>query len=166
MADKIRLGISACLLGEPVRYDGGHKLDCWLRDTLGARVEYVPVCPERECGLGVPREPMHLAGDPERPRLITTHTDIDHTRRMERWCKMRVAELAKDDLCGFVFKAKSPSCGTERVRVYDASGIPSKRGVGLFARAFMQCFPLLPVEDDSRLRDARIRECFIDRIFA
>ena len=161
----IRLGISACLLGEPVRYDGGHKLDRWLRDVLGEYVAFVPVCPEAECGLGVPRETMHLVGEPEAPRLVTTRTNIDHTKRMQKWAAKRVDELKKEALCGFIFKANSPSSGMARVRIYDRNGVPSKRGVGLFARAFMDRFPLIPVEDDARLHDARIRENFIERIF-
>jgi uncharacterized protein YbgA (DUF1722 family)/uncharacterized protein YbbK (DUF523 family) len=164
--DKIRLGISTCLLGENVRYDGGHKLDRYLRDTLGACVEYVPVCPEVECGLGVPRESMHLEGDPRRPRLVTTRTGKDLTERMEAWARRRTAELEKENLCGFVFKSDSPSSGMERVRVYGGKGNPPVRtGVGLFARIFMERFPLLPVEEEGRLHDPLFRENFIERIF-
>ena len=165
MPDKVRLGISTCLLGESVRYDGGHKLDRWLRDTLGRFVEFVPVCPEFECGLGVPREPMRLVGDPADPKLVTIQTHVDLTSRMKKWAARRVRELEREDLCGYVFKAKSPSSGMERVKVYDAHGVPSKRGVGLFARAFMDHFPMLPVEEDGRLHDAALRENFIERIF-
>jgi uncharacterized protein YbgA (DUF1722 family)/uncharacterized protein YbbK (DUF523 family) len=161
----IRLGISSCLLGEMVRYDGGHKLDRYLRDVLGEFVEYVPVCPEAEVGLGTPREAMRLVGDPAAPRLVTVRTGIDHTDRMRTWARRRVGELARENLCGFVFKSRSPSSGMERVKVYSAKGMPRKVGVGLFARAFMERFPLLPVEEDGRLNDARIRENFIERIF-
>jgi len=165
--DKIRLGISTCLLGENVRYDGGHKLDRYLRDTLGACVEYVPVCPEVECGLGVPRESMHLEGDPRRPRLVTTRTGKDLTERMEAWARRRTAELEKENLCGFVFKSDSPSSGMERVKVYGGKGHqPVRTGVGLFARIFMERFPLLPVEEEGRLHDPLFRENFIERIFA
>lgn len=165
MADKLKLGISACLLGQPVRYDGGHKLDRFLRDVLGPHVEYVPVCPEVECGLGVPREAMRLVGDPADPRLVTRQTKIDHTERMKLWAEKRVRELEKERLCGFVFKSGSPSSGMERVRVYGEGGASVKRGVGLFARAFMEHFPLLPVEDEGRLNDLALRENFIERIF-
>jgi len=166
METKIRIGISSCLLGEKVRYDGGHKLDSFLADTLGKFVEYIPVCPEVECGLPVPREPMHLEGDPARPRLVTTRTHIDHTKRMLVWASRKVAELGRDELCGFIFKSRSPSSGMERVKVYTDTGIPARTGVGMFARVFMESFPLLPVEDEGRLHDPVIRENFIERVFA
>jgi len=163
--DRIRLGISACLLGRPVRYDGGHKLDPFLAETLGAYVEWIPVCPEVECGLPVPREAMHLVGDPAAPRLLTIRSQIDHTERMLAWARRRVAELQREDLCGFVFKSRSPSSGLQRVKVYDASGNFRTTGVGLFARAFLDRFPLLPAEDEGRLHDPALRENFIERIF-
>ena len=165
MEKQIRLGISTCLLGEHVRFDGGHKLDRFLTDTLGAHVEYVPVCPEVECGLGVPRESMRLVGDPDAPRLVTTRTNQDRTERMTRWAETRVRELEKEDLCGFIFKSDSPSSGMERVRVYNEKGMPVKKGVGLFARTFINHFPLIPVEEEGRLHDPRLRENFIERIF-
>ena len=163
--EKIKLGISTCLLGENVRYDGGHKLDRFLTDTLGQYVEYVPVCPEVECGLGVPRESMHLEGDPDSPRLVTTRTKQDMTERMVRWAQKRVVELEKEDLCGFIFKNDSPSSGMEGIRVYNKKGLPVKKGVGIFARIFMDRFPLLPVEDEGHLHDPELRENFIERIF-
>ena len=163
--EKIRLGISSCLLGEPVRYDGGHKLDRFPTGTLGQYVEYIPVCPEVECGLPVPRESMHLEGDPGSPRLVTSRTQQDMTGRMIQWAQKRVVELEKADLCGFIFKSDSPSSGMERVRVYNEKGIPVKKGVGMFARIFMEHFPLLPVEDEGRLHDTTLRENFIERIF-
>jgi uncharacterized protein YbbK (DUF523 family) len=164
---KIRLGISACLLGEPVRYDGGHQLDRFITDTLGRYVEFVPVCPEVECGLGVPREAMRLVGDPDAPRLVTVRTKVDLTARLLTWAQKRVRELEQENLCGFIFKSKSPSSGMERVKVYPeaAQGSPVPRGVGLFARLFMEHFPLLPVEDEGRLHDPVLRENFIERLF-
>jgi uncharacterized protein YbgA (DUF1722 family)/uncharacterized protein YbbK (DUF523 family) len=164
--EKIRLGISTCLLGENVRFDGGHKLDRYLTDTLGHYVEYLPVCPEVECGLGIPREPLRLVGDRENPRLVTSRSNEDQTDRMMRWAETRVAQLEKEDLCGFIFKSGSPSSGMERVKVYDLNGVPAKVGVGLFARIFRDHFPLLPVEDEGRLHDPILRENFIERIFA
>ncbi len=163
--EKIRLGISSCLLGQNVRYDGGHKLDRFLTDTLGRYVEYVPVCPEVEIGLPVPREAMRQIGDPEHPRLVTIRTGLDLTERMEEWAGVRVEELSTEELCGFIFKSRSPSSGMERVKVYDAAGMPHMSGVGLFARAFMERFPLLPVEEEGRLHDPKLRENFIESIF-
>jgi uncharacterized protein YbgA (DUF1722 family)/uncharacterized protein YbbK (DUF523 family) len=163
--EKIRLGISTCLLGNNVRYDGGHKLDRFLTDTLGKYVEYVPVCPEVECGLPVPRESMHLEGGPDSPRLVTTHTKQDMTDRMVQWARKRVKELEKENLFGFIFKSNSPSSGMERIRVYNEKGMPVKKGVGIFAKIFMDHFPLLPVEDEGRLCDPEFRENFIERIF-
>ena len=166
MKTKIRLGISSCLLGNPVRYDGGHKLDRFLTETLGRYVEYVPVCPEVECGMPVPRESMRLEGDPASPRLVTTRTKIEKTGLMSSWAERRVVELEKEELMGFIFKSDSPSSGMERVKVYNESGMASRKGVGMFARAFMEHFPLLPVEEEGRLHDPVLRENFIERIFA
>lgn len=163
--EKIKLGISTCLLGENVRYDGGHKLDRFLKDTLGQYVEYVPVCPEVECGLPIPREAMHLEGDTDSPRLVTIRTKQDMTDRMVQWAQNRVSELEKEDLCGFIFKSDSPSSGMERIKVYNEKGMPVKKGVGIFARTFMNHFTLLPVEEEGRLHDPNLRENFIERIF-
>ena len=171
---KIRIGVSSCLLGNPVRYDGGHKKNVWLVNTLGKYVEFVPVCPEVEMGLSVPREPLRLVGDPENPRLVTIKTYQDYTQQMKEFSEKRVRELEKEDLCGFVFKRASPSSGMERVKVYKDvdpnvvknPGAPSLKGVGAFARVFMEHFPLLPVEEEGRLGDAKLRENFIERIFA
>lgn len=161
----MKLGISACLLGHKVRFDGGHKLDRFLSDTLGEYVDYVPVCPEVECGLGVPRETMRLVGNPDAPQLVSTHTQKDFTEQMAVWARQRVRELEQENLCGFIFKSKSPSSGMERVKVYDENGVPRNSGVGVFARAFMSYFPLMPVEEEGRLHDPRLRENFVERIF-
>ncbi|KJR97133.1 MAG: hypothetical protein VR65_24525 [Desulfobulbaceae bacterium BRH_c16a] len=165
MEDKIRIGISSCLLGNKVRYDGGHQHDRFLTDTLGRYVEYVPVCPEVECGLPVPREALRLVGDPANPRLLTVRSGEDCTDRMKKWAAVRVKELEREELDGFVFKRMSPSSGMERVKVYTEGGMPGNKGVGVFARAFMDHFPHLPVEEDGRLYDPILRENFIQRIF-
>jgi uncharacterized protein YbgA (DUF1722 family)/uncharacterized protein YbbK (DUF523 family) len=165
METKIKIGISSCLLGNAVRYDGGHKWDRFLTQTLGRYVDFVPVCPEVEIGLGIPREAMRLVGELNHPRLLTIRSRIDHTERMTEWAKERVKELEKENLCGFIFKSDSPSSGLERVKVYDPHGIPVKKGVGLFARVFIDHFPLLPVEDEGRLHDPLLRENFIEGIF-
>ncbi len=165
--DKIRVGISSCLLGENVRYNGGHKLDTYLRDTLGEYFEYVPVCPEFEAGFGVPRESIRLVGEVENPKILTTKTAIDKTSQMQSLVRKRVSELAAENLCAYIFKSKSPSCGMERVKVYpEKEGpMPIKKGVGLFARAFMESFPNLPTEEEGRLNDIHLRENFIERVF-
>ena len=161
------LGVSACLLGQNVRYDGGHKRDRWITDELSRFVRFVPVCPEMEAGLGVPREAMRLAGDPAEPRLMTGRTGRDLTEVMRSWAVARVEELAGLKLCGFIFKSRSPSSGMARVKVYPlAGGMGTNTGVGIFARAFMERFPLLPVEEEGRLNDPGLRENFIERLFA
>lgn len=162
---KFKLGISSCLLGENVRYNGMHKRNAFLVDVLGRYVEYVPVCPEVECGLGVPRESMRLVGTVDNPRLITHNTKTDHTDRMLKWTSNRIRELEKERLCGFIFKSKSPSSGIERVKVYNGRGGMAGTTSGLFAGEFMKHFPLLPVEDEGRLHDVNLRENFFERIF-
>ena len=161
----LRLGISRCLLGDEVRFDGGHKRDNFLTDVLGRYVEWVPVCPEVEAGLGTPREAMRLVGDSQHPRLVTIKSGTDHTRAVERMSTHRVEELEELDLSGYVFKKDSPSCGVERVRIFKEHGMPGRNGVGLFARAFIEQFPLIPVEEEGRLCDPTLRENFIERVF-
>ena len=161
----IRIGVSSCLLGNKVRYDGGHKHDRYITETLGNYFEFIPVCPEVECGLPIPREAMRLIGDPESPRLVTNKTGVDFTDQMNEWAKQRVNQLAGEDLCGFIFKSKSPSSGMERVKVYDGNNIPHTIGVGLFARIFKNQFPFLPVEEEGRLNDMALRENFIESVF-
>ncbi len=163
--EKITIGVSTCLLGEKVRYDGGHKHDHYITDTLGQYFDWVSVCPEVGCGLPVPREAMRLVGNPEDPRLLTIRTGIDHTDRMKGWAQKKLDELAKEGLSGFIFKSRSPSSGMQGVKVYSESGMPGYRGAGIFAKAFMERFPLLPAEDDGRLNDPKLRENFIERVF-
>jgi len=165
MEEPIKIGVSTCLLGENVRYDGGHQLDRFVRDTLGQFVEYVPVCPEVECGLSIPREAMRLVGDADNPRLLTRKTKIDHTDRMKKWAAKRVKQLETENLCGYIFKKNSPSSGLYRVKVYSEKGQPGKPGTGIWARAFTEHFPLIPVEEDGRLNDPLLRETFIEQVF-
>jgi uncharacterized protein YbgA (DUF1722 family)/uncharacterized protein YbbK (DUF523 family) len=163
----IRIGISACLLGEEVRFDGGHKRDRFLTDVLGPHVTWVPVCPEVEMGLGTPRETLRLVRTGGAVRMLTTRTAIDHTAGMTSWAKQRLDGLAREDLSGYVLKKDSPSCGMERVKVYDdRGGAPARAGRGIFAEALLARLPLLPVEEEGRLGDARLRENFIERVFA
>jgi uncharacterized protein YbbK (DUF523 family) len=161
-----RIGISACLLGCEVRYDGGHKRDPFLTDTFGRLVEWVPVCTEVEAGFGTPREPVHLVNDQGRLRMITVNTRVDLTELMERYARGRVAQLALERLSGYVLKKDSPSCGNEGVKVYAGDGAPAHSGRGLFASALRDALPLLPVEEEDRLADPRVRDDFLDRIFA
>ncbi|TFH17017.1 MAG: DUF1722 domain-containing protein [Lentisphaerales bacterium] len=159
------IGISSCLLGEAVRYNGQHKLDRFLVDTLGKFVDYVPVCPEVECGMPVPRPAMRLVGNTDSPRLLTRDSGADMTDKMMSWIPGKLNELEKKKLCGFIFKARSPSSGMERVKVYNGHGGLSGRAPGMFAKEFMKRFPTLPAEDDGRLHDPDLRENFIERIF-
>jgi uncharacterized protein YbbK (DUF523 family) len=150
-----------------VRYDGGHKRDRLITATLGRRFEWVPVCPEVEMGLGVPRETLRLEGDPGRPRLIFERSRADLTRRMRDWARTRLDDLAGRGLCGFILKTGSPSCGLRRVRVHRATGgRPVRAGAGLFARALVERFPHLPVEEEDGLRDRRRRARFIERVLS
>lgn len=161
-----RIGVSRCLLGDEVRYDGGHKRDSFVVDVLGHFVEWVPVCPEIEAGMETPREAIHLAGDPRAPQVLTVRSGQDMTHMMTRFSARRVRELTAMDLSGYIFKKGSPSCGIERVRVFNQHGMPSRDGIGVFARAFMESFPLVPVEEEGRLCDPVLRENFIERLFS
>jgi len=164
MEKNFKIGISSCLLGNEVRWNSGHKLDKYLTHTLGQFVEYVPVCPEVEMGLSIPRETLRLVGDPAAPRLVFSKSGEDVTEQMTSWAQKRLDKLEGEGLCGFIFKSRSPSSGMARVKLYDRNGVPSKNGVGLFARLFMERFPLLPVEEDGRLNDPRLRENFLEAI--
>lgn len=162
-----RVGISACLLGKAVRFDGGHKRDPFLTETFGRFVEWVPVCPEVEVGLGVPRATLRLQSSAGEIRLVVPATGDDLTERMQRWARKRLADLAQESLSGFVLKKDSPSCGLYRVKVYaPAGGMPARSGTGVFAAALRAHFPHLPVEEEGRLHDPRLRENFIERVFA
>jgi uncharacterized protein YbgA (DUF1722 family)/uncharacterized protein YbbK (DUF523 family) len=160
-----RLGISACLLGQPVRYDSGHKRDPFCVDLLGPLVDWVPVCPEVEVGMSIPRPTIRLERRGEEIHLVDPKNGIDHTDAMRRFSERRVTDVEKLDLCGWILKKDSPSCGMERVRVY-AKGAPTKSGRGLFAEALMARMPLLPVEEEGRLNDPQLRENFVERVFA
>ena len=170
MSDESRIlvGVSTCLLGEKVRWDAGHKHDRYLTDILGAYFRFVPVCPEAELGMGIPREPVHLEGDVDAPRMIGNKSRDDWTDRMNRWSRRKLKELVPQGLSGYVLKKGSPSCGMERVPVKPdgGAGMPSKKGVGLFAAELKRRLPLLPVEEEGRLNDPGLRENFIVRVFA
>ena len=165
MTTTIILGVSSCLMGEQVRFDGGHKHDRYITDILGRWFRFLPVCPEVGCGLPIPRESMRLEGDPANPRLMTGRSRIDLTDRMLAFCSAKVRELEGADLCGFIFKKNSPSSGLFRVKVYN-NGAPAKSGSGLFAAEVARHFPLLPLEEEGRLHDPELRENFIERVFS
>ncbi len=162
---RIRIGVSSCLLGQPVRYDGQHQHDRYLTGILGEFFDFEPVCPEVECGLPVPREAMRLVGDAEAPRLLGQRTGTDHTERMLAWCAKRVDSLKGAGLCGFIFKSKSPSSGLFRVKLYTPAGHPGGVTRGLWAAAFTQAYPNLPVEEEGRLHDTHLREHFIECVY-
>lgn len=162
-----RIGVSSCLLGEKVRYDGGHKRDDFITDTLAPFVEFVPVCPEVEVGMGTPREPVRLVALADRVHMLGVNSGTDHTASMERYAARRAAALSREELSGYILKSDSPSCGMEHVRLHPpGGGVPDKTGTGLFAAALRQRMPLLPVEEEGRLRDPWLRENFIERLFA
>jgi uncharacterized protein YbgA (DUF1722 family)/uncharacterized protein YbbK (DUF523 family) len=165
-AGDLRVGVSTCLLGEEVRFDGGHKRDRFLTDVLAEHFSFVPVCPEVEAGMGIPREPVRLVSVDGEHRMVGVKSRNDHTDSMVRYARRRVREIARLDLDGYVLKKGSPSCGMERVKVYTEAGMPSTSSAGLFARELMEQLPLLPVEEEGRLCDARLRENFIVRVFA
>jgi uncharacterized protein YbbK (DUF523 family)/uncharacterized protein YbgA (DUF1722 family) len=165
MADPIRVGVSSCLLGQKVRYDGGHKRHDFVADTLGARVVFVPVCPEVELGLGTPRQTLRLIRREDDVRLIMANGH-DYTTAMRAFAKKRVEQLKDDDLSGYVLKKDSPSCGLTRVKVYEDTGIPSKTGRGVYADALLARWPHLPVEEEGRLQDEALRENFLERLSA
>ncbi len=163
---RVRIGISSCLLGEKVRFDGGHKKDEFLVGQFGRYVEWVPVCPEFEIGLGVPRESLRLVVGAKGPLLVAPRSGLDHTQKMNDWTKQRVRQLVDQGLCGYVLKRSSPSCGLERVKTYSASGFLNREGRGLFAAGLVEAFPNLPMEEEGRLNNPRLRENFVSRAFS
>jgi uncharacterized protein YbgA (DUF1722 family)/uncharacterized protein YbbK (DUF523 family) len=170
---RVRIGVSSCLLGQEVRYNGGHKRDSFLTDVFARYADWVPVCPEVEIGLGTPRPAMRLVrigrGETADVRLVTPETGADHTEAMRTWAERRVDELAAADLDGYVLKKDSPSCGMERVKLYPSSaeegGAPNKEARGIFADVLLRRLPHLPVEEEGRLNDPPLRENFITRVF-
>ncbi len=166
MTSKIRIGISACLLGREVRYDGGHKRDRFIADVLSEHAEFVPVCPEFEIGMGVPRETVRLEYHSDGVRMVAPKSGTDHTQKMRRYASKKSRDLGEEDLSGFILKKDSPSCGVFRVRLLDDEGMPSRKGRGLFAEALIERYPFLPVEEEGRLNDPHLRENFFERVFA
>lgn len=165
--ERIKIGISSCLLGEKVRYNGEHKLNPVLKDAPAKyNIEYITICPEAQCGLGVPRKPMHLEGNSDSPHLVITDTGEDLTDRMATWAQNRIIQLEKENIRGFIFKSNSPSCGIKTVNVFNRNSLPSKTGTGIFAAMVTKHFPLLPTEDEENLQNPALLENFIERICA
>lgn len=165
--EKIYVGVSSCLLGEKVRWNGDHKQHRYIKDTLSQFFTWTPICPEVDVGMGVPRETVSLYDDPNNPKMLGNKSGVDWTAKMNAYATKRTKELGDFDLCGYIFKSKSPSCGFERVPVYLEPGSSSiRRGRGMFADALIKRFPLIPVEDEGRLNDPKIRENFIVRVFS
>jgi uncharacterized protein YbgA (DUF1722 family)/uncharacterized protein YbbK (DUF523 family) len=163
---RITIGVSSCLLGQEVRYNGGHKRDGFLVGALARFADYLPVCPEVGIGMGVPRPPIRLVGDPERPRAVgTDDATLDVTDRLAGFARRQVQAL--DNLDGYILKKDSPSCGMERVKVYSPKGGAAQRkGVGIYAGVLMEHMPLLPIEEEGRLNDPILRENFLTRVYA
>ena len=164
MDGPIRIGISACLLGKRVRYDGSHRHAPWITGALGSCWELVGICPEVECGFPTPREPMRLEGDRHQPRLVTVETGVDLTEMLLGWCGRKVRELEGAGLSGFILKEKSPSCGLAMLEVYREGGVPVKTGRGLFANALLRHFPRLPLIEGDALQEAAVRDGFLERV--
>jgi uncharacterized protein YbbK (DUF523 family) len=160
------VGISPCLLGKKVRYDGGQRRNRYITDILGKYFAWIPVCPEVEYGLGIPREPMQLVGDQAKPRIVTISTGIDHTDGMVKWVENKLVELEKEDLCGFIFKSKSPSSAIRGVRIISPSGVECGVGPGIFGGAFIKHFSLIPAIDDEQLGNPVLRKDFLEKVFA
>jgi uncharacterized protein YbbK (DUF523 family) len=162
----VRIGVSSCLLGEKVRFDGGHKRNHLIVETLGKLFEWVPVCPEVEAGFGTPREAMQLEHVEGQVRLRTVGSHRYLTSPMKAYAAKRSKALAREHLSGYILKSKSPSCGLAKVRIYGRGNIPAGAGRGFFTEALLARFPGLPVEEENRLCHPRILENWVRRVFA
>jgi uncharacterized protein YbgA (DUF1722 family)/uncharacterized protein YbbK (DUF523 family) len=164
---KIKIGISTCLLGERVRFDGGHKHDKYITTSLGQFFEWIAICPEVELGLGTPRPSLRFEMMGQQPRLMQPQTSLDITDAMSKFSERKVKKLQKQEIYGYILKSRSPSCGLERIKVYRGHAVrPFTNGVGLYAQHLIEALPNLPIEDDGRLCDPVIRENWISRVFA
>ena len=161
---RVKIGVSACLLGRKVRFDGGHKRDRFITEALADYFEFVAYCPEVAIGMGTPRQPIRLVGDSQHPQAVGVKTpELNVTGALQAYGTRVASDM--DDLCGFILKKDSPSCGMERVKVYNDKGMPERSATGLFAGELMKAHPLLPVEDEGRLNDAMLRDNFITRVY-
>ena len=162
--DKIKIGISSCLLGEKVRFDGQHKYHWYINEVLEQYFEYISICPEVAIGMGIPRKSVRLVGNVDSPEMIEPGSGKNWTKDMHKYNHRILPKLS--ELSGYLFKKGSPSCGVFRTKVYQDNGIPLPHGQGIFAKAFVERYPLIPIEDEGRLNDAQLRENFIKRVFA
>ena len=163
---RLQIGISECLLGIEVRHDGGHKCDRYVTDILSSYLDFVPTCPEVGAGMGTPREAVRLIRDPAGLRMVGISSQEDWTQRVNAYSTKRIGQLDREQrLCGYILKKDSPTCGMERVRLFNHNDVPRREGVGLFAHALKSAWPNLPVEEEGRLNDSRLRENFICRVF-
>ena len=163
-AKVIKIGVSACLLGSKVRFDGGHKRSRFITDSLAEHFVFTAFCPEVAIGMGTPRQPIRLTGDVQSPEAVGVKTpELNVTQPLRAYGEKIAGDI--EGLCGFIFKKDSPSCGMERVKVYNDKGMPERVGTGLFAREIMNANPLLPVEEEGRLNDADLRDNFITRVY-
>ena len=162
---RIPIGISSCLLGHPVRYDGGHKRDADIIEVLGKHFEFLPFCPEVAIGMGAPRAPIRLTGDPSRPRAVGVQVDnLDVTEELIDYAHTIIATRPR--ISGYIFKRGSPSCGLDQVTVYDETGVPRATSSGLYAGVVMRSLPLMPVEEEDHLHDSVLRDRFVERVYA
>lgn len=165
MMERIKIGISACVLGEEVRYDGSHKLSVLCKEELGRLMDFVPVCPEVGIGMGVPRKPIRLVGEAAAPRAVgVENPGLDVSEALREFGRRKAKEL--QDLSGYIFIRNSPSCGLFGVKVLGRDGIVREEGRGLFAEQFTRRHPLLPAEEAHRLEEEALRESFMTRALA
>lgn len=162
----IKIGVSSCLLGNRVRYDGGHKYERLVAEVLGAYFTLIPFCPEAECGLGIPREAMQLEGELSNLRLVALETRADHTETMQNYSRLKIQELKHGGLCAIIFKSKSPSCGLRQVKIFAQRGFSGKTGRGIFAETFKTAFSSAPVAEETEIRDVLRRNSFIRAVYA
>lgn len=165
MSDTIKIGVSACVAGERVRHDRSHRRSAYLTETLARHVEFVPICPEIACGMGIPREPLRQVDCAGEIRLIGYESGLDLTDKMTRWADRVLEGLDKEGVCGFVLRVHSSSCAERKAKIYSTKGLPPRLGPGFFTRMLQARYPLLPVVSSEGLQNAELRENFVRRVF-
>ncbi|MFH1132560.1 MAG: DUF523 domain-containing protein [Pseudomonadota bacterium] len=162
----IKLGVSACLLGQNVRYDGKNKRYPLLKNLFDREIVWIPVCPEVELGLGTPRSRIRLEKVQDSVRLVMPATGEDLTDAMENYARRRVSELRAENICGFVFKSSSPSCGMRRVPIYSGELAHNEEGAGAFVRVLIEQWANLPIEEESGLMEPNLQKSFVEKVLA